>query len=267
MSTKALLLSGGYGTRLSPLSDIWPKCLMPIKDKALLEYWIDTLHDSGIHDILINLHYLSDEVKKFLERDKFKGLVTCVYEDKLLGTAGTLIKNHEFFRGGDILLAHADNFCSANFSEFIYAHQEKPKSSIATMMTFTTDQPESCGIVTTDTNGILIDFHEKVSSPPSNIANGAIYMLNEEFLDWITEQSEITDFSLDVIPRLLGKISVWHNEGIHIDIGNIENLLKCQTLERKNSEVHRDEWHYLFMKHPIHKLINQAREGYEEKSK
>ncbi len=266
MSTKALLLSGGYGTRLSPLSDIWPKCLMPIKKKPLLEYWIDSLHESGVDEILINLHYLSNEVKEFLERDKFKGLINWVYEEKLLGTAGTLIKNHEFFRGGDILLAHADNFCSANLSEFMDAHEKRPKSCIATMMTFTTDQPESCGIVTTNKNDILIDFHEKVLRPPSNIANAAVYMLSEEFLEWIAEQSMISDFSLDVIPRLLGRIRAWNNEGIHIDIGTIENLLKSQDFDRKNSEIHKDEWQYSFLNHPIHTLIDEAREKYAEKS-
>jgi len=260
MSTKALLLAGGYGTRLSPLSDIWPKCLMPIKEKPLLEYWIDSLMDAGIDQILINLHYFSDEVKEFLERGKFKNSVKWVYEEELLGTAGTLKENHKFFRGGDIFLAHADNFCSADLGSFMQAHNNKPKSCIATMMTFTTDHPQSCGIVETNSDDILVEFHEKVERPPSNLANAAVYLLNEEILDWIDKHEKVFDFSIDVIPKLLGRVSVWNNNGIHIDIGTVENLIKSQEFDRKNSKIHKDQWHYSFLKHPIHKLIAKARE-------
>lgn len=259
------MLSGGYGSRLSPLTDIWPKCLMPINKKPLLEYWIDDLVALGIDEVLINLHHFSEEVIQFLERDKFKGKVNWIYERELLGTAGTLQENHKFFKGGDIFLAHADNFCTADLSNFMEAHRNKPKNCIATMMTFLTNKPESCGIVVTNSENVLIDFYEKVANPPSNLANAAVYLLNEEILDLLIKQKGTYDFSIDVIPKLLGKVRTWNNDGIHIDIGTIENLLKSQDCDIKYSEIKEDQWHYSFLKHPIHKIIDKAREENEGK--
>ena len=133
---KALLLAAGYGSRLSPLTDIWPKCLMPVNKKPLLEYWIDQVIASGIDTILVNVHHFSDVVINFLQRDRFKNVIHWVREEELLGTAGTLRTNKEFFSGSDILFVHADNFCLANLGSFIQSHKSKPKECVMTMMTF-----------------------------------------------------------------------------------------------------------------------------------
>jgi len=66
--TRALLLAAGFGTRLKPLTDIWPKCLMPIRNRPLLEYWLSILQKSGISNVLVNTHYLSEHVERFLEQ-------------------------------------------------------------------------------------------------------------------------------------------------------------------------------------------------------
>ena len=93
---KALLLSAGYGTRLKPLTNDWPKCLMPIGGIPLLEYWLYFLNKVNVKDVLINTHYLSEKVQNFLKRSHLEWVKT-IYEPKLLGTAGTLIKNYNFF--------------------------------------------------------------------------------------------------------------------------------------------------------------------------
>ena len=73
---KALLLAAGLGTRLKPLTDIWPKCLMPIKGRPLLEYWLDTLQKLSINDVIVNTHYFSEYVKEFIEQTQFKNRVS-----------------------------------------------------------------------------------------------------------------------------------------------------------------------------------------------
>ena len=260
MSVKALLLSGGYGERLSPLTKIWPKCLMPIKGTPLLELWIDKLLELNVNDILVNVHYLSQEVIEFLERDRFKNCISWSYEENLLGTAGTLLANREFFRGSEILLAHADNFCTADMNEFYKFHKERDNNSLMTMMTFKSKNPENCGIVLNDKKNILTGFYEKVPDPPSNHANGAVYLLGLEFLEWLEKQDHVSDFSTEVIPLLIGKIQLWKNQNYHVDIGTIENLVSVQDLVKqlpKKDYEQKDNWSINFLDHPIHELLKK----------
>ena len=259
MSTKALLLAAGYGQRLNPFTKVLPKCLMPINKKPILEFWIERLISCGIENILINVHHFPDDVINFLNRERFREVVVWVKEDELLGTAGTLKANMEFFRGSDILFVHADNFCLANLDSFIKCHKNKSSECIMTMMTFLSENPESCGIVTTDNQGIVTEFFEKVNHPPSNLANAAIYLLDQNFLYWLQDRENVFDFSLDVIPNLLGRIMTWNNENVHIDIGTIENLIKAQNYGKsQNESIFRpvnDDWYLNYLQNPIHKML------------
>jgi len=214
--TKALLLAAGLGTRLRPLTDIWPKCLMPIKNRPLLEYWLGILHKTDIDNVLVNTHYLSEYVEGFLSQDQFKDWVKSVYEDNLLGTAGTIRNNIDFCKDSTVLLAHADNWTCCDFSNFLsYHHCQRPKNTVITMMTFNSPDPSSCGIVELDKNGVVIGFHEKVQNPPERLANAAVYLIEPEVIKWIENNPEITDFSTEVIPQFIGKIATWENKNIH----------------------------------------------------
>ena len=94
---KAILLSAGYGTRLMPYTKNTPKCLMKINDKPLLEFWIEKLLKIGFTSILINLHYKKEKVIRFISKSKYKKFLKTSVEDKLLGTAQTLITNYDFY--------------------------------------------------------------------------------------------------------------------------------------------------------------------------
>ena len=87
-----ILLAAGKGTRLKPLTDEWPKCLMPIGSKPLLEYWLEALKELNLSKTLVNLHYLAPIVIEFLSREKFNGWAEWILEEELLGTAGTIKK-------------------------------------------------------------------------------------------------------------------------------------------------------------------------------
>ncbi len=225
---KALLLAAGFGTRLRPLTDNIPKCLIPIHGKPLLQYWIEMLLDSEINYILINMHYLPEQVSDFIENGIFKERVSLVYEDTLLGTGGTLLKNQLLFKDESIMLVHADNLSKFDIDSFIRSHKERPIGTSITMMTFSTDNPKTCGIVELDTRGVVIKFHEKVNNPPGNLANGAVYILEPEIFDFLNKiNNEIVDFSNDVLPFYLGKINTFHNNIYHRDIGNLESYNKA----------------------------------------
>tara|TARA_Y100000589_G_C27177315_1_gene639312 strand:- start:1287 stop:2000 length:714 start_codon:yes stop_codon:yes gene_type:complete len=231
-NVKALLLSGGYGTRLRPITEKVPKCLIKINGQPILEHWLSKLENLGCEACLVNTHYLSDQVHKFLKnRKKSKMLIKEVYEKELLGTAGTLIKNSKFFKDSKILMIHADNMTNFDLKELIIADTKRPDNCLFTLLTFCTDCPESAGIVERNNLLILEKFFEKVRNPPSNIANGAIYIFDQEFINKLKiDIPNARDFSLDVIPQYLGKIFTHHTENLLIDIGTKENLSKARLL-------------------------------------
>lgn len=221
---KALLLAAGLGTRLRPLTDAMPKCLVPIKERPLLEYWLDMLTEAGISPILINLHYFADKVSNYIAGSRYVDHVTLVYEDELLGTAGTLLKNRSFFGDESVMLIHADNLSRFDVRAFIARHASRPTGCEITMLTFATDTPYSCGIVELDERGVVQAFHEKIADPPGNLANGAVYILEPSIFVFLEKLGKSkVDFSTEVIPYYLGRICTFHNDLYHRDIGTLES--------------------------------------------
>lgn len=220
---RAILLAAGYGTRLRPLTNTIPKCLVPIKGTPLLGIWLERLTRAGIGPFLVNTHYLAEQVQGFVSNSPYRDQVKLVHEPTLLGTAGTLMANLEFFEGRDGLLIHADNYCLDHLHNLIEAHRKRPAECVMTMMTFRTDQPSNCGIVDIDENRVVTGFYEKVSSPPGNLANGAVYILSAAMLRELSlEFSTVKDFSNEVLPHFIGRIFTYETLDVFIDIGTPE---------------------------------------------
>ena len=221
---RALLLCAGLGTRLRPITNIVPKCLVPINGKPLLQYWLENLSKVGMDQFLINTSYLHNQVEEFVNNSRYKDKITLVYEEELLNTGGTLLKNKDFFENESFMLVHADNLSICNFDEFILSHKNRPDNCEITMMLFKSDDSSSCGIVELDKNNIVQKFHEKVQNPPSNLANGAVYICEPSIFNFLEllEKKDI-DFSNDVLPKYMGKINTFLNNTYHRDIGNIES--------------------------------------------
>ena len=127
-------------------------------------------------------------------------------------------------------------------------------------MTFESPTPETCGIVETDTEGVVKAFHEKSNNPPGNQANGAVYLLEPEVLRWIEENPETSDFSTEVLPHFVGSIATWHNQGIHRDIGALAMLQLAQSDPKPSScWPETDAWQKKFLKNQIHQqLLREA---------
>ena len=220
---RALLLAAGLGTRLRPLTDTTPKCLVPIKGQALLGIWLERLTQAGIGPFLINTHYLAEQVVSFVGASPYRNQVRLVNEFELQGTAGTLIANLDFFQREDSLLIHADNYCLADFKAFQQAHASRPPECLMTMMTFRTNDPSSCGIVELNDCSVVVGFYEKVAKPPGNLANGAVYIISAELLKRLgTELHTVTDFSTEVLNRFVGQIYSYETSEVFLDIGTPE---------------------------------------------
>ncbi|MFA5158893.1 MAG: nucleotidyltransferase family protein [Candidatus Omnitrophota bacterium] len=219
-----MLLAAGLGVRLRPLTNTMPKCLVPISQKPLLGYWLEMLDHAGVGPILINLHYFADAVRAYLDTCHFSKSINTVYEERLLGTAGTLLKNRDFFGQEPLMLVHADNLSRFDVEAFIHRHISRPRGCEMTMMTFNTPDPKSCGIVVLDDRGVACSFYEKVPDPPGNLANGAVYILEPSVFEFLERLGkEVIDFSTEVLPHYMGRIFTFHNDVYHRDIGTMES--------------------------------------------
>jgi len=236
-SLRALLLAAGLGTRLRPLTLHTPKCLVPIGGVPLLGRWLRQLEQAGCTAVLVNTHYLAEQVEVYLQSWHSSTMtVHTVHEPELLGTAGTLLANQSFFSGCTGLLIHADNAMAEGLRPFLAAHHNRQMGCLLTMLTFKTESPSSCGIVELDEQNILQGFHEKVGNPPGNRANGALYAFEPPLLDHLNSMAPPpSDFSTEAIPRMLGRIQTWHTDQAYLDIGTPEALATAQQLLNQES--------------------------------
>lgn len=228
---RALLLAAGLGTRLRPITNTIPKCLVPIHGRPLIDYWLDLLLSSEIERVLINTHYFAEAMENHLAGSPWRARLDTIHETELLGTGGTLVANCDYFAGGPLLLAHADNLTDFDVAALLKTHTERPEGCLMTMLSFRTDDPRSCGILELDDQNRVITFHEKVESPPGNLANGAVYVIEQEFVAFaakLTSPSKrFVDLSTEVLPKLVGRILVYEHLGYHRDIGNPESLARA----------------------------------------
>lgn len=232
---RALLLAAGLGTRLRPITNTIPKCLVPIHGRPLLGYWLDLVFSGGVERALVNTHYFAEEVERFVASSPWASRVDLIYEPALLGTGGTMAANRAYFGGAPFLVAHADNLTDVDVAALFAAHAQRPAGCVATMLAFHTDDPRSCGILELDRGGVVQAFHEKVENPPGNLANAAVYIFDDEIADFAEKLGKpFVDLSTEVIPHFLGRIQAVEHAGYHRDIGNPESLRLAHEEFRPN---------------------------------
>ena len=203
-----------------------PKCLVPIHGIPLLAYWLKILDRLGVTEILINLHYLSEKVIEFVSSSPYKNKIILSEEKELIGTGGTLVTNRNFWQGQKTLVIHADNLCLSNLKGLISRHKNRLPHIDATLLLFRTPNPKSCGVVTIDPDGIITGFYEKVENPPTNLASGAIFLFAENVYDKYFRTLMMNthyEISIDIAPKLVGKMQGWVVDDYYIDIGSPEN--------------------------------------------
>ena len=221
---KALFMAAGMGTRLRPLTDTVPKCLVPINGRPLVDYWFGNLRDAGIHDVLINTHHLRDEVGKYLDVQRAGGEVRVVeaYEPTLLGSAGTVTANREWMDDAETcVIVYVDNLTDMRLSDVLRRHAEH--DAPFTMMLFHADEPKRCGIAELDGDSRIVGFEEKPEQPQSDLANGGVYVLTADAYREIADLRG-HDIGFDVLPQFVGRMHGWVHEGYHRDIGTHASL-------------------------------------------
>ena len=197
-----MLLAAGRGTRLKPLTDRLPKCMVPINGKPVLEHNIEWLHKYGVEEIIINLHHLPSTVTDYFgDGGKWDVKITYSIEKELLGTAGG-VKNVAWFFDQAFILWYGDNLCTCNLERMWDFH--KSKGGIATIALFHRDDPTASGIVGLNGQDRIQRFLEKPLPEQvfSHWVSAGVLILEPDVLAHIPEDGA-PDFGRDVLPSLL----------------------------------------------------------------
>ena len=222
---KAVVMAGGEGSRLRPLTSRRPKPLAPIVNKPVMHHIVDLLRRHGITDIIATLHYLADEIESYFgDGSDFGVSMQYVVEDTPLGTAGAVKQAHELIGNETFLIISGDALTDLDLGKLLAHHRES--GAVATITLQRVPNPLEFGVVVTDENGRIERFLEKPSWGEifSDTINTGIYVLEPSVLDTMVAGRNY-DFSKDIFPRILHEgrpINGYITEDYWTDIGNLQ---------------------------------------------
>jgi NDP-sugar pyrophosphorylase family protein len=238
---KAVVLAGGVGTRLKPLTYKRPKPLIPIAGEPCIDFMIKSLVSAGFKRIIVTTGYMSDTlIQSIGDGKKFGASILYAFEESPAGTAGA-VKNVSEFLDKTFVVASGDVLADVDIKSLFDYH--KKKNATATMALTKVDNPTEFGIVGLDDDNRIIKFKEKPKKEEvfSNLVNAGIYILEPEVIDFIPE-NQMFDFSKNVFPLLLkNDLPVYGAviSGLWMDIGRPSDLLKAtfEVVERSGKEI------------------------------
>ncbi len=235
---RAVLMAGGSGTRLRPLTCDLPKPMVPILNRPIAEHIINLLKRHNINEVIATLHYLPDAMRDYFQDGSDFGIqmTYAVEEDQPLGTAGC-VKNIAELLDETFLVISGDSITDFDLTGAIAFH--KQQKSKATLILTRVPNPIEFGVVITDKNGLINRFLEKPSTSEifSDTVNTGTYILEPEVLDYLPANTE-SDFSKDLFPLLLAKNEPMYGyvaDGYWCDVGHLDAYRESQydALERK----------------------------------
>jgi mannose-1-phosphate guanylyltransferase len=217
---KAFLLAAGVGSRLRPITDTIPKCMVAIDGRPMLDVWLDAFAAAGVEEVLVNLHHLPEVVRQHLILRTGPPDVRVVFEPELLGSAGTLAANRQWVDGEEMFLAcYADNLTDFDLRTLIDAHREH--GVVATLTVFHSANPSAGGVVEVDADGTVTGFTEKPSEPVSDLVNAGMYAFHPSLLAEI-DGPPPKDIGYHLLPRLVGRAKAMPVEAYFRDIGTVD---------------------------------------------
>lgn len=224
---KAFLLAAGHGTRLRPLTDHIPKCLVPIRGVPILNIWLELCRRAGIRELLINLHAQADLVRIAL-REQPNGIKVVLSEEEVLqGSAGTLLTNRKWVESEpEFWVLYADVLTNSDLTKMLEAHRRR--KPVATIGLSQVNDPSRCGVVSFNEEMIATGFEEKPQYPRSNWAFSGLLIGTPALLDAIPLECP-ADLGFHVLPKLAGRMLAYPISDYLVDIGTMESYQAAQT--------------------------------------
>jgi NDP-sugar pyrophosphorylase family protein len=233
---KAVIMAGGEGTRLRPLTSNQPKPMMPLANRPMMEHIVRLLKEHGFDEIVVTLAFLPQTIRTYFGDGSEFG-VSLVYatEETPLGTAGS-VRNARAELDEPFLVISGDVLTDIDLSALVAFHEEK--GAKATLALIAVDDTSSYGVVPTDEDGAVEAFLEKSPGPaPTNRINAGAYVIEREVVERI-EPDRAVSFEREIFPSLVGEgLYGWFAEGYWIDIGTPERYLEA-TYDLLSGRVH-----------------------------
>lgn len=223
---KAVIMAGGQGSRLRPLTEGVPKPMVPVLGRPMMEYIVEAVRDAGITDILVTLHYRPNHVKDYFGDGSAWGVnLEYAVEEHPLGTAGS-VKNGAHFLDEPFLIISGDALMDYDLRALTQYHLDS--EALVTFCLARVNDPSEFGIVVADGEGRVQRFQEKPAPGEvfSDSVNTGIYVMDPRILEDIPEDTEY-DFSHDLFPALLERgepLRAYVARGYWSDIGNVDQL-------------------------------------------
>ena len=223
-NTKVLILAGGEGVKLRPLTYEMPKALLSIHGKPLLAYTLENLAKNNLRDIIISVGYLGDKIKKYFGDGSNLGIRISYLEQREVesGTAAPLMQAKEIIGGNSFILYYADVLADIDIMDMLKFHEAHKET--VTMALTTIKEPASWGVA--NMKGIrIVDFveHPKESAGMSHLINAGIYVMEPKIFDYLSRDTK--KIETEVFPALSnkGELFGYSFQGQWFDVGTLKN--------------------------------------------
>jgi NDP-sugar pyrophosphorylase family protein len=234
---KAMVLAAGQGTRLHPLTEQTPKALVPVAGRPMIEYSLLLLKRYGIHDIMINLHHLGDQIESYLGDGKQWGLqITYSREPELLDTGGGLLKAKPFLQDSTFIVINTDVLIDLSLSDLLAFHGKT--RAAATLVLRPDPLADQYGSMEIDGDGRIWRFLQtriatQISAPTTKVMFTGVQVLEPRVFDYMPPDPALRKFSTtkDTYPRMLlsqEKLFGFRFHGFWQDVGTAERIKEAE---------------------------------------
>src|ERR671914_379006 len=225
---QAVVLVGGQGTRLRPVTYDIPKSLVPLRNRPFMGYMLDFLRGAGLDGAVLSLGYLPDPIQAYLcdKQDLVGFSVDYAVEDHALGTAGGIKNAEKYLEGGTLVVVNGDVLTGMDLSRAIQAH--KATDALATIVLTSVEDPTAYGLVEVDHEMLVHRFIEKPAADEvtTNLVNAGVYVLEPEVLAMIPAGREVS-IEREIFPELQesGRLRAHITSSYWRDIGTPRSYL------------------------------------------
>ena len=227
---KAIVLAGGFGTRLRPLSCSRPKTLFPLANQPLIDYTLQNLAQGGVDTIILSVYYMAENIVRYLGPTKYDMGILYSREQRPLGKGGGVKNAEDMLNGEPFIVINGDIITDLDLRRLISFHEEK--GGLATIALYQVKDPSRYGSVELDREGRITRFVEKPEPglAPSNLINAGIYVLEPEVLEYMPPGKRF-DTEVEVFPVLAQERKLFGFEfhGYWTDIGVPEEYLNANA--------------------------------------
>lgn len=228
MTHTAIILAGGFGTRLQPVVSNLPKPMAPVNGKPFLDYQLRYLKHSGITTVILSVGYLSEKIRDHYQ-SAFMGLdIRYVVESTPLGTGGGIRLALESCHDNEVLVLNGDSFFGIDLRQFGELHRTgQAQCSLALRQVSNTAR---YGTIRTDNANRILAFTEKTGKEEAGVINGGVYLLNRQLFLGHTTGHKAFSIEKDFFETQLGRLVIkgFEFKDYFIDIGIPEDYLQAQ---------------------------------------